>query len=292
MLQVIISVLMFFVPTISSFFMGIQTFDDTAATLANEVLGFRIIGFGAYFFGGGVLFALFILLTAQLMIESKKDIILVKYIIIYVLLTLVGIAIARTASIGILLTLIFIIVRKKYKFLLGFVSSLVLIFIILLGSILYLNENILDSNTIRFMFELPMNYIESGSLSSSSTDQLKSMYILPHNISTYLIGDGYFIDKEYGSYYKDIDVGFLRVIYYTGIPGLICYLCVGCFFINKLRKSKFADNNIAFFVILSCFFILVNLKGFYDFVAIFGLLYAFVSYKEYARPLKFKSIPA
>lgn len=66
-----------------------------------------------------------------------------------------------------------------------------------------------------------INYSSDAGLSSASTDRLKEMYVYPTSLKTYLIGDGLFNLKDH--YYMETDVGYLRLLFYGGIPVALCF---------------------------------------------------------------------
>ena len=87
---------------------------------------------------------------------------------------------------------------------------------------------------IRFGFEGFFSLFETGEWKVHSNEMLKGMYnVFPDNLKTWLFGDGLFIDttKEpwyvghtYRGYYMDIDVGYLRYIFYFGVVGLASFI--------------------------------------------------------------------
>ena len=93
------------------------------------------------------------------------------------------------------------------------------------------------------------------------------MYILPDNLKTWLIGDGYIenpttIDPYYTGevikgFYMGTDVGYLRFIFYFGIFGLLTFIA---FFIaiTKDCMKKFHTQSTLFLLFLA-----VNLIGWF-----------------------------
>ena len=78
---------------------------------------------------------------------------------------------------------------------------------------------------IRFAFEGFFNWIEKGKWSTSSTTTLsEDFYRWPTDMETWVMGDGYFVDPEKPGFYKKIDMGYLRFIYYSGIVGLLFFI--------------------------------------------------------------------
>ena len=87
---------------------------------------------------------------------------------------------------------------------------------------------------IRFAFEGFFSLWEKGKWEVSSNEILKTMFIIPDNLKTWMIGDGYFnnpynldpyyIGPKFGGYYMATDVGYIRFIFYFGIIGLSFFL--------------------------------------------------------------------
>ena len=70
----------------------------------------------------------------------------------------------------------------------------------------------------------------------SSNEKLKTMYVFPDNLKTWVMGDGYFsnpyrIDPYFTGdyivgYYMGTDAGYLRFIFYSGLIGLAAITAV------------------------------------------------------------------
>ena len=114
-------------------------------------------------------------------------------------------------------------------------------------------------DSFRFAFEGFFNWVETGSWRTNSTDTLKEMYLFPENIKTWVIGDGYFADPtktdpyyigiSLSAFYKGVDVGYLRFIYYFGIIGLVVFIL----YFVKVTKScfyRFPSYKLMFFLVL------------------------------------------
>ena len=82
----------------------------------------------------------------------------------------------------------------------------------------------LDAKVVMWAFEMFINYGSDAGLSSASTDRLKEMYVYPTSLKTYLIGDGLFNLKDH--YYMETDVGYLRLLFYGGIPVALCFFII------------------------------------------------------------------
>ena len=146
-----------------------------------------------------------------------------------------------------------------------------LIIIIVIYELLPSNLQESISVALNFGFEIFVNYFNTGKFSSNSTEDLSSMYILPSQIRTYFLGDGFYANPiDPNTYYKGVDVGYLRMLYYFGIPGLLLFLCYQyTVFISMMKKSQ--NNDL--FVFLFVLTIILNLKGLTDFSYIIFLFF-------------------
>lgn len=87
---------------------------------------------------------------------------------------------------------------------------------------------------LRFGFEGFFNLIETGEWKIKSNSQLMGQFIFPDNISSWIIGDGYFVGIQSNPYYvgpdlpsdfyKGTDVGYSRLIFYFGLSGMIAFV--------------------------------------------------------------------
>lgn len=70
---------------------------------------------------------------------------------------------------------------------------------------------------ISWAFEPVINLFSGKGLSTGSTDVLLRMLKTDVPFTSFLIGDGYYTNPTTGSYYRSVDVGFLRLIFLGGI---------------------------------------------------------------------------
>lgn len=106
-------------------------------------------------------------------------------------------------------------------------------------------------------FQSILNFIATGSFSTSSTDVLKNMYILP-SFKTFCFGDGYYSIGDL--YYMNIDVGLLRPIYFGGIIFQILRYYTIYILFNKIYNSKILYKNYLI-ICLTILFVIFELKG-------------------------------
>lgn len=281
-IQVIIACSMFFIPSLKEILLSIQSSAEFDENIVERVAELRIIGFGSMFFGSGVINGYALILIPFLIRTSKMNNRgLFFYTFNFLLIFVVGMMMARTTMIGSILGFVLffsplsikrISFSKKiprFFFFLFSVPSAIIIYIS------FLSNEIKDkiSNLANFGFELFINYVDGNGLTSSSSEDLKSMYIWPSELKTYLIGDGYFIDPDNPSfYYMGSDVGYIRLIYYFGIIGMIIYLLV-CLYPLIVAYKIYQNKLFKILFVLSGFYLIVlNLKGFTDVFFIFILI--------------------
>ena len=246
----------------------------------------KIGGIGANPYIVGYTNAFTIVFIAIYLIKNQCSFLLRMYFLFSILFILIiGNMIARTTSLGFIIAMI--------VFSLNFFSSqkinlnrstvnwlkMIVIFICLAMIPFFVSDSIkLKLNTsFAYGFELVNNILEGNGLQTESTNELKTMYIFPDRPITYLIGDGLFynpLDKI--SYYHDTDVGYLRLIFYLGIPGLILFMCIQFLPILLARNI---DKEYNLYLNCSLFlFLLLSLKGMTDLFYIFVLLYYSIIY--------------
>ena len=205
------------------------------------------------------------------------------YWIAYLVIAVVGNMIGRTTSVGVVVSLIYILVHCIFygyrEFLKSHVLPLLLLMVALLPLLIYLyNNSPKTREDLRFGFEGFFSLAETGRRETNSNNRLSDMFVLPDNPKTWIIGDGYF-DNPYSDpnfngdnpteFYKGTDVGYLRFIYYFGVIGLISFVVffLVAFWECALRHRKYA---ILFLMILTINYI-VWVKVSSDIFLIFSL---------------------
>ena len=247
----------------------------TVDNIYEEYKEVRSMGFGIgnFFIGGGIS-GLAIILSIYLYV--KKQISFVFFCLLLSLLVFTGIFIARTTLFG-LVGLVLLFDKQSFqdnvKYFLNVIIAIVVLYLILLFVI---NNASFNYN---WAFEPILNLINNGSLHTSSTDVLKTMYIWPDNFKTWLIGDALF-ENANGTYYKETDVGYLRVIYYFGVVGMFLFLFYQYWMLrlaSKISNLLFEYKTaIVFFV----YILILNLKGLFDINYILFLILSFFSCRD------------
>jgi hypothetical protein len=184
----------------------------------------------------------------------------ISYIICFLVISVVGNMIARTALVGVCLGLGFMLLVFLFKpsepgsgektpiFLSWFGIMLAAIVV----CVLLYNGNPAARKLFRFAFEGFFSLAEKGYWEVDSNEILKNMIVFPETLHTWILGDGYFMNSRYDinylgdstdqGFYMGTDVGYLRFIFYFGFLGLIpmfgviLYSAVVC--MRHFRREK------------------------------------------------------
>lgn len=282
-LQSIISILMFIVPNLTEILYAIFPIPEGEKATVEGLAGLRLIGLGSYFFAAGIIHGLSLIFIVYLYLKNKIN---KKWIVIYIFNFFVGLLMARTTVIGFAMSLLFMAIWKplnifyiKQKFKWG--TLLIILFIVaLLGMLVVVSEDVL-----KWAFEFFYNYSGSGSFESASTNTLKDMYVFPTYFFTYILGDGKYNLSD-GSYYMSTDVGYLRLLYYGGIPMVVSYYFFMLYTIKYIIKYNPSIIDKYLYYILFLYILIINFKGLGDLNPVFILIYVF-SYSYYNRMHRF-----
>ena len=185
------------------------------------------------------------------------------YFLISLFIVFVGLLTGRTFLVAMFFSLCFLyransnlFIRRVILFIPFIITLLVLLFSAL--------ESLLDLERFNrintFVFELFINYDKGGSFETSSSNVMKSMYIFPTENKTWIFGDG-LLEMLDSSYYMKTDIGFIRLIFYFGLP-LTILTYIMFYILYKLTIFK-ANLNIEKYFLFAfiMFFVILNLKG-------------------------------
>lgn len=227
----------------------------------------RIYGIGASVDVAGTRFASVLVLLMAIICTDRQiqsnRVAIVIYIISFAIIATVGNMVARTTSVGVIVALVYLVygsriirlqIRKSdlllWKWIVGVLGVIILLTIVLYNY----NEKIHD--LLRFGFEGFFNWVEHGKWETKSTDHLRTMWIFPETTKTWLWGDGYFNhptmtdadfvgSKPHNGFYMNTDIGYLRFIYYCGLPGLLVF-CFFLFYMAVLCYRKYRTERMVF----------------------------------------------
>lgn len=203
----------------------------------------RMYGIGASLDVAGMRFAAVLIMIAYLCMNNEKPYSLIRvifYIFSFFIIVVIGNMIGRTTTVGAVVALIYMMYvsinaneeqRNDYK---SIWTVFAVILSIMLPIIVYkYHSDVAIQENIRFAFEGFFSLWEHGTWELTSNEILKTMYVFPDNIKTWIIGDGYFnnpsvdpyyIGPKYAGFYHDTDAGYLRFIYYFGVVGLFAFI--------------------------------------------------------------------
>lgn len=283
--QSVIAIVMFVNQPICLFLFDLQGIDLTSRVI-KMYFGVRLIGLGCFYFGAGAIYGLGLIAIMPFMLKAKNKQQLIKLILLYVYIFIVGIFFARTAMIGCVFSIvylifcilipkmcnkIFLVFRQFIIYLTVFGIALVFIY----TSSPKLQEDYGD--IIDFGFEAFINLVENGELSTASSDGLTEYHlsIWPQNQKTYYIGDMRWTKGD--SYYGDSDVGYVRLLFYFGVPGVILFLLYQ-YSIVRISGLIFKERILSFFFFTVFFYALILLiKGYID---VASLIFIYLHYKS------------
>lgn len=200
-------------------FMGVDTGD-------------RLHGFGAALDVAGFKFSAALVIASILISKLNNEDIYHFYIYggSYIVIAIVGNMIARSTTIGLIISLLFMLymlfAKRDTNHYFKYIFILIAIVIPLIIISYQVDEGF--KGKLRFAFEGFFSYFETGKWESNSNEILKNMIIWPDNIKTWIIGDGYsanpefdpyYVGKHYHGFYMSTDIGYLRFIFYFGLIG-------------------------------------------------------------------------
>lgn len=182
---------------------------------------------GSGYFGMASAYALIVLLCAHKLVNDGLT---VNFFIKFMVILIAGVLAGRTAFVGIAISFIYIMSQSVKYTGLGVLLVALLVAIILSVDALSVYAG--------WMFEFVSFDGDKVALSNtSSTDVLKQMYFMPPNDSTWLWGDGRYVDGE--GYYMHTDAGYMRNLFFGGLPFVIAVVAYACLFAFKSKSVFF-----------------------------------------------------
>lgn len=245
----------------------------------------RLYGIGASLDTAGIRFSLVQVLLVHVLFKQAKTLSqwsVLAYVVAFCFILVVGNMMARTTTVGCIIALgymLFMSFHNKGDYKDVWKCFLITIVVGVPFIVVKYNIDASFAHNVRFAFEGFFSIVESGKWQVGSNDQLKNMFILPDTLKTWLIGDGYFmnpvdVDPFYvgeitGGYYKGVDIGYLRFIYYFGIIGLFVFMMM-MLKATSMCIRKYPEDRALFTILLLISFI-VWIKVSTDCFLIFAL---------------------
>jgi len=273
--QCVIAVAMYQNPAVNDFFSSLQIIDTLKQAKLDETEGQRLVGYGIAFFGAGIAAGAGLIFTAYVVMKNKYNLVMqIVWGAIYISIFYIGLLMARTAMVGLAASLILMVIllflgkNKGRSQLIKFLASS-----LVFASIGYTLCYLYFPEFSDWAFEAFINYSETGEFSTSSSDSLEYMFLLPTDINTWLFGKGWM--AFWGS-----DVGFTRLLFYVGLPGTIAFF----YYQFALAKMAFTKDlgQCVFLLTLIAFVLALNVKGLADLnMFMYLFVFYFLHYRYY-----------
>ena len=180
------------------------------------------------------------------------------FIVCFLMITVIGSIISRTTIVGTALGLAYVIFGNLKMRRGGVISKVQINSILLLSfliggavviSVILYNANPEFRQDLRFGFEGFFNWVETGTFSTGSTNELQTMWVWPTTQRGWIIGEGRVGVFETGS-----DIGYCNYILYCGLIGMAIYSIY--YIYNHLSLiGKFRNFTIAAFLLVAVTFI-------------------------------------
>ena len=244
LVQSIIVILSVFYKSFYLFLLGFIS--PRSADTFQNIFGLRALGFGLYHLDGAFLFSTAVFIC---LVFSKFN-----YVSRFLLLAsmFVAMLMARSAVIPYAIYSLFSS-KAKVRYLFIALVNIIFLYIVFLSE--YFSFGVLYES-----LELFRNVVVDKKLETDSTSRLFEMFLFPDNLKTFLIGDGQYFGSMQTDFYKNIDVGYLRILYFSGLGAVFLYLVLNSFFI--IFSLYYKNISIFYISFLMLFvFLILNIKG-------------------------------
>ena len=229
---------------------------------------------GDQFHGLTVSFGFAALFTIKEYVDTNE----VKWILIFLLLFATNMFVGRTGFIGFILAFLYLLwcnkgtIRMSFKICIVSILVVTLLYSIMPASI----KQTIDDSVFRYAFQLFYNYQESGRFETTATDRVAEMWHEGFGLDTFIFGDGRFANAD-GSYYRHVDVGYLRQLFYGGFF-FVLYSIMMVWRMLVGYTNNFHVKRYKFEITLFAFFLIVHTKGMDFMSAIEPMLIVFIYY--------------
>lgn len=265
-LQAVLVVLMLVNSDLSQMITSFTRSSDQGTRVLETYAGARGLGIAdSSVFGLAIVMGLLLFLP---FFQYKMKFINFKYFIFLVFFGgIASISAGRTAILGLILGLTYLLLNFKNLRVSLTLISVFLIFLFVGSILLSIDRSSIQNETLGYFYSYSMepilNYMNTGSFSSTSTEALQNMYF-PLTEQQYLIGDGRYMNGE--SYYMATDAGYMRfALFYGAIFSSFLY----GYFSYFVLKIAFLNKKYAIFLIFILFLSLaLHYKGEVIFFAI------------------------
>jgi hypothetical protein len=233
----------------------------------------RLYGFGAAFDPAGLRMAGVLIINAFLFCKAFRDsrlLQIVLYSFTFVFIVAIGNMIARSTIIGaglaaVLVFLFFLQNRSGQLTPSVLLLSIAMVVVFTCGFVILYKTSPQTQAFFRFGFEGFFSLAETGKWTVHSNEILKKMIVWPEAFQTWVIGDGHlrnprndpnFLGPIMGGFYMGTDIGYIRFIFYFGLPGLV--MMAGVFVMIAMTCIKHLDKE---YTVLFLLLLLSNFVG-------------------------------
>ena len=218
--------------------------------------GIRGLAISGYAFFGlavayGVVYIIWAINYDDIFVNMK----MIWKICILAIMVFGGVSAGRTSIIGLIMAIGIFLVSKKRKIRI----SLRMIFnLFIFGGGLFLilfiiqKSGILKVKQVGYLGMYVFELLRKG-YTTSGNELFDEMYFKV-GFETLFLGDGYYTTPA--GYYMNTDAGYMRVILYMGIPGLILLFVIQNLYFNKTTKKNKKNS-----IILLLYILIVQIKG-------------------------------
>lgn len=262
-----IGLVSFFSPEVFNMLNSIQRLGEIGEDAIERTGGTRLISIGATFFTAAIING-FVLIIIGLhflydKLSVKKRIV---YLISFLYIFAVGLMMGRTTLIGGalgVLLIAFSVVKGKVSFFKFFFSCAVTVGISIFIISKVMSNSKYDFTVLsEFGFEMFINYLNGEGFDANSNNVLRDMYnTKPTDIKTWIIGDAKWSEGDH--YYKNVDSGYLRGLWYFGIIGLLTLFIYYYRIIRYcvVRQKKFFGKTVIPLLTFMGYVVILNYKG-------------------------------
>lgn len=227
----------------------------------NEITYFKykfrysLSGFAA--FASSSLFSLAAIISGHVIAKDSKF--SIKKITAFFVVVVGCFFYGRVSLIGVALG-IFVIVFDRGDFIKNIKTLSIIIFITLtlvfiVNYLSSVNESFFIWKEWAFAF-IKQIFVEKEITDYSVTHMFEDMYFMP-KMTTFIYGDGFYIDKIAGTYYLSTDVGYMRLLLYAGVIGvIIAFIPLLYMFFRLAKIQKQFSDKFFIFSLLVCWLVL------------------------------------
>lgn len=184
--------------------------------------------------------------------------------VLCIVLLFIGLIFAgRIGFLGIILGILYVVLYKSKSFtpkldlLLSVVVTFGFFISVYIAFVPIETRELIQDTVFRYAFQFIYNYIDYGTLSTSSTDELGHMLNMQISEKQIFFGDGYYSSNQ--GYYMGVDVGYYRHIFYGGFMFLLLFFIFQLMIQNLFQKDHY--NERLFKIIIFLYFVLLHIKG-------------------------------